>query len=92
MTTRHRYLAAGGLSLGVLLLYLATLSPSVAMWDAGEYIAAASALGIPHQPANPLSTADSPFGHRASMLRDSGPAEENPLDTFGTIDTGADRK
>jgi hypothetical protein len=54
MTNRHRYVAAAGLFLSVLLLYLATLSPSVAMWDAGEYISAASSLGIPHQPGNPL--------------------------------------
>jgi hypothetical protein len=54
MTDRNRYLAAAGTTLGVFLMYLATLSPSVAMWDAGEYIASASALGIPHQPGNPL--------------------------------------
>jgi hypothetical protein len=54
MTTRHNYLAALGIACGVLALYLLTLSPSVAMWDAGEYIAAASALGIPHQPGNPM--------------------------------------
>lgn len=47
-------LAAGGVILATLLLYLATLSPSVAMWDAGEYVAAAYTLGIPHQPGNPL--------------------------------------
>jgi hypothetical protein len=54
MTTRHNLLAALGITCGVFALYLATLSPSVAMWDAGEYIAAASALGIPHQPGNPM--------------------------------------
>ena len=54
MTDRNRYLTAAGTTLGVFLMYLATLSPSVAMWDAGEYIASASALGIPHQPGNPL--------------------------------------
>src|SRR5688500_17181041 len=54
MTTRPNYLAALGIACGVLVLYLLTLSPSVAMWDAGEYIAAASALGIPHQPGNPM--------------------------------------
>jgi hypothetical protein len=54
MTSRHNYLAALGITCGVFLLYLLTLSPSVAMWDAGEYIAAASALGIPHQPGNPM--------------------------------------
>ena len=54
MTQRQRYLAAAGITVVVFLLYLATLSPSVALWDAGEYIAAASSLGIPHQPSNPL--------------------------------------
>ena len=54
MTSRHNYLAALGITCGVFALYLLTLSPSVAMWDAGEYIAAASALGIPHQPGNPM--------------------------------------
>ena len=54
MTSRHNLLAALGITCGVFALYLATLSPSVAMWDAGEYIAAASALGIPHQPGNPM--------------------------------------
>src|SRR5436190_7606115 len=39
---------------GVFALYLLTLSPSTAMWDAGEYIAAAKSLGIPHQPGNPI--------------------------------------
>src|SRR2546423_11477882 len=54
MTTRLRYGSAVALSLCVFALYLATLSPSAAMWDAGEYIAAAKSLGIPHQPGNPL--------------------------------------
>src|SRR5688572_14073064 len=54
MTPRHRYTAAAALTVAVFLLYLATLSPSVALWDAGEYIASASSLGIPHQPGNPL--------------------------------------
>ena len=38
----------------VLALYLLTLSPSTAMWDASEYIAAAYTFGIPHPPGNPL--------------------------------------
>jgi hypothetical protein len=54
MTTRLRYGAAATLAVSVFALYLATLSPSAAMWDAGEYIAAAKSLGIPHQPGNPL--------------------------------------
>jgi hypothetical protein len=38
----------------VFALYLATLAPSTAMWDASEYIAAAYVLGIPHPPGNPF--------------------------------------
>jgi len=38
----------------VFTLYLATLSPTTAMWDTSEYIAAAKVLGLPHPPGNPL--------------------------------------
>ncbi len=38
----------------VFVLYLLTLAPSVAMWDTGEYMAAAKVLGIPHPPGNPF--------------------------------------
>lgn len=38
----------------VLMLYLVTLAPTTAMWDASEYIAAAKVLGLPHPPGNPL--------------------------------------
>ncbi|MCU0636260.1 MAG: DUF2723 domain-containing protein [Gemmatimonadaceae bacterium] len=44
-------LGVGG---AVLLLYVMTLAPTTAMWDASEYIAAAKVLGIPHPPGNPL--------------------------------------
>jgi len=40
----------------VLLLYVLTLAPTTAFWDASEYIAAAFVLGIPHPPGNPLFT------------------------------------
>ncbi len=43
--------------LGVLVLYVLTLSPSTAMWDTSEYIATAHILGIPHPPGNPLFVA-----------------------------------
>jgi hypothetical protein len=38
----------------VFVIYLATLAPTTAFWDASEYIAAAKVLGIPHPPGNPL--------------------------------------
>jgi hypothetical protein len=46
--------AAGGASLSLLLLYLVTLAPTTALWDAGEYMATAYTLGLPHPPGNPL--------------------------------------
>jgi hypothetical protein len=49
------YRAAMVAALAVFVLYLLTLSPSTAMWDASEYIAAAYTLGLPHPPGNPGS-------------------------------------
>ena len=51
---RPSYKAAAVASAAVMLLYLVTLSPSTAMWDTSEYIAAAYVMGIPHPPGNPL--------------------------------------
>src|SRR3954466_7025924 len=51
---RPSYRAALFVSLATLVLYLATLAPSTAMWDTSEYIAAAYTLGLPHPPGNPL--------------------------------------
>ena len=51
---RPSYLAAGLVALAVFGLYVLTLAPSTAMWDASEYIAAAYVLGIPHPPGNPF--------------------------------------
>jgi hypothetical protein len=47
-------MAAAIASAAVLLLYVVTLSPSTAMWDTSEYIAAAYIVGIPHPPGNPF--------------------------------------
>jgi hypothetical protein len=51
---RPSYLAAAIAGGVTFLLYLITLSPETAMWDASEYIAAAYTLGLPHPPGNPL--------------------------------------
>ncbi|HTO72803.1 MAG TPA: DUF2723 domain-containing protein, partial [Gemmatimonadales bacterium] len=48
------YRTAALVSALVLFGYLLTLAPSVTWWDAGEFIAAARTLGIPHPPGTPL--------------------------------------
>jgi hypothetical protein len=48
------YLGALATFVIVLLIYVLTLAPTTAFWDASEYIAAARVLGIPHPPGNPL--------------------------------------
>src|SRR3954454_20197910 len=51
---RPPYLGALATFAVVLLIYVLTLAPPTAFWDASEYIAAAKVLGIPHPPGNPL--------------------------------------
>ena len=48
------YLVAALVSLATLALYALTLAPTIAFWDASEYVATAHIMGIPHPPGNPL--------------------------------------
>ncbi|HEU5049375.1 MAG TPA: DUF2723 domain-containing protein [Gemmatimonadales bacterium] len=51
---RPPFLAAVAVFLVVLTGYVLTLAPTVTFWDAGEFIAVARILGIPHPPGTPL--------------------------------------
>jgi len=52
--TRADLLAALLTGIGALVVYLLTLTPTTAFWDAGEFIATSYTLGIPHPPGTPL--------------------------------------
>ena len=54
VAVRPPYRAAAVVGVLVLAVYVLTLAPTVTFWDAGEFIAAARTLGIPHPPATPL--------------------------------------
>ncbi len=51
------YRAAALAGAAVFVLYVVTLAPTTAFWDASEYITTAHILGIPHPPGNPLFVA-----------------------------------
>ncbi|HEU4647862.1 MAG TPA: DUF2723 domain-containing protein [Gemmatimonadales bacterium] len=51
---RPPYRLAAAVAAVVLAGYMLTLAPTVTFWDAGELIAAARTLGIPHPPGTPL--------------------------------------
>ena len=53
-TGRIPYRAAIAVYVVVLAVYIWTLAPTVTFWDAGEFIATAKILGIPHPPGNAL--------------------------------------
>ncbi len=59
------YKAAAIAALAVFVLYFVTISPSTAMWDTGEYMAATKVLGLPHPPGNPFFML---IGHVFGML------------------------
>jgi hypothetical protein len=53
-TNRLFWLGAGISFVVSLVLYIKTMAASSSFWDAGEFIAAAYTLGIPHSPGTPL--------------------------------------
>ena len=51
---RPPYWEGALLGLAIFGLYILTLAPTTAWWDASEYITTGHLLGIPHPPGNPL--------------------------------------
>jgi hypothetical protein len=52
--TRLFWIGAGLAFIVSLVIYVKTMAASSSFWDAGEFIAAAYTLGIPHSPGTPL--------------------------------------
>lgn len=50
----QEWLFAGIVFLLSIIGYIYTLAPTVSFWDAGEFIACAHSLGVPHPPGTPL--------------------------------------
>ena len=53
-TAAERWRFALALFAVALAILVATLAPSVTLWDAGEFLAASKILGVPHPPGTPL--------------------------------------
>ncbi|MEE8146370.1 MAG: DUF2723 domain-containing protein, partial [Longimicrobiales bacterium] len=51
---RPPYRAGALVGAAIFALYVLTLAPTTAWWDASEYITTGHLLGIPHPPGNPL--------------------------------------
>jgi hypothetical protein len=87
VTPRPSYAIAAVAGLLVFALYVLTLAPTTAMWDASEYITAAYTLGIPHPSGNPLFVL---LGRVASLLPVGGVAARvNLLAAFSSAISAA---